>query len=317
MKKQNNFLWILKGMAIVCVIFAHCENRVSACRADEILDLVRDNIGTIGVPLFFVISGYLYNNNRPFLQFIQNKVKLIYPWLFWGTIVWLYEVLRKGFDYANIVEWLLGIGTYLWFMPTIFLFWILFYYVRKDGWKKFVLALSIMLHLLIYEFPVLSILGQVPILNNVFCQMIFFTVGMNLRDKELNRIPKWLQVIGTAICLIIPLYFNEGNMRYHSKLFPLFALAGCVVCVYLAKMISKSKISKLFIWFGERSFLIYMIHMPIVGIISNLFSRSAILLLLVLLQPVLVSIIVYVGVNVLEWLCKKMKWLRKITGVKE
>lgn len=52
MKKYNEQIYFLKGLAIICVIYAHCVNRVSYNRIDLFLDNVRNNIGTIGVPIF-------------------------------------------------------------------------------------------------------------------------------------------------------------------------------------------------------------------------------------------------------------------------
>lgn len=315
MNKKSKLIYILKAIAIICVIFAHCGNRISFCETDEIMDSIRHNIGTVGVPLFFLISGYLYNNNKHIGLFLKGKLPLVYSWLFWGTIVWLYEVLRKGFGYANLGKWLLGLGTYLWFMPTIFIFWIGFLGVKKTCGKAMVLALAVLLHTVIYEIPVLAFLNTVPIMNNVFCHMLFFAIGMVLKEWKKREFPVWAQLALALIMIVIPLYISEWRIQYHSVLFPLYAIGCSIICFCMAKQIQGRWGSNYMVWIGKHSFLIYMIHMPVAGLVSNLFSRSAITLKLVLLQPVVVLGIISVGVFVLQCVCQKFNWLGKIVGI--
>lgn len=81
--KENELIYKLKGIAIISVVCAHCGNRTSYTAIDLFLNNARNNIATIGVPLFFIISGYLMRNDKPYLQFWKRKWSTtIVPWFF-------------------------------------------------------------------------------------------------------------------------------------------------------------------------------------------------------------------------------------------
>ena len=87
------FVNILRFLAILSVICAHVSTDSSSYA-----NLVVRSCGTVGVGLFFFLSGYFfYYNKKDFIFFWKTKFKtIIVPWLFCGTIDWLYVVLRKG-----------------------------------------------------------------------------------------------------------------------------------------------------------------------------------------------------------------------------
>ena len=65
MKKKNETIYYIKGLAILSVICAHC-NSVLNHEAEFVnkCSLILQNIGTLGVICFFVISGMLFHYRK-------------------------------------------------------------------------------------------------------------------------------------------------------------------------------------------------------------------------------------------------------------
>lgn len=315
--RKNEIIYKMKGIAIISVIFAHCGNRITHSIVDMNLDYIRGSIGTIGVPIFLIISGYLYNNNKPFWEFWKSKFEsTIIPWLFWGTFVWSYEVVRKGLDYAKLSEWLLGIGTYLWYMRTIVLLWLVLYFVKKYQTKLILFFCVCAGRVIVYDFHLVPITNL--IVENFVLWLPFFIFGMVLKDSEKlkkYKIKKTNSIIA-IICVVSIVLYHRGNITYFSEMFLLYAF-GCSYIIFcmMKKFFGAGILNEELLFLGKNSFLIYMIHMPLAGAMSNLFSREIFLLYMVLLQPLGVIVIAKFGIKLLELFSEKFSWISTVTGV--
>lgn len=76
MKERETYIDIAKGIGIILVVIGHLHG---------INHIIHDFFYLFHMPLFFIISGYLYNHNNiiPLKTFIKHKIKrLIIPFLF-------------------------------------------------------------------------------------------------------------------------------------------------------------------------------------------------------------------------------------------
>lgn len=126
-KETSEIIWIAKAIAIFCVVCAHSAliNEDSG-NTNQFVSSILNYIGTMGVPLFFILSGYLFTfNKKSFGLFWRNKVKTLFlPWLFCETLLWLYIVIRKGgIGFRSWCLFLIGYGhtTYYLTILTILL----------------------------------------------------------------------------------------------------------------------------------------------------------------------------------------------------
>lgn len=99
------------------------------------------------MPLFFFISGYLYNAPSSFEKYIKKKARsLLIPYLSFGILYWvIYCVfVRKSVDFMPVVRFLtfnsngLAISGAIWYFTAAF-FADLIYYTVQEKIKKFYL----------------------------------------------------------------------------------------------------------------------------------------------------------------------------------
>ena len=89
--------WLLKAFAIIAVVACHCTNTIdNPGRINTIATYFFDAWKGSGVPIFYFCAGFFFKGSGKFLPFVKNKVvSIIVPWVFTGTLIWLYIVLRK------------------------------------------------------------------------------------------------------------------------------------------------------------------------------------------------------------------------------
>ena len=143
-KQRIGYIDILKGIGISFVVFGHVTH----------IDVMREYIWDFHMPLFFWISGMLFNRDKyaGFRSFVAHKVNtIVLPYILFFLITFLYfafiERHFRGGEFS-IPHQLLGLiyGTYegfhlnfngaLWFLPCLFSVELMFWAISKckDSW---------------------------------------------------------------------------------------------------------------------------------------------------------------------------------------
>ena len=131
MQNKNRIEWIdvAKGYGIIGVIIGHITT-----------PYITVWIYTFHIPLFFFLSGYLFRPKCGFVEFCKRKLKtLLVPYLFLSIPVVLNEY---WFHYGSSGDWIIFLNeackvlvqeryTPLWFISSLFLSNIIFYWVYK------------------------------------------------------------------------------------------------------------------------------------------------------------------------------------------
>ena len=120
---------IAKGIAMICVISAHCNTILdSATKIASMQSLLLKNYSTAGVILLFMISGYLFHADKGGKGYLLKKIRIIIPaWIVSGVIVYLYVHLRKPpVSLVDMIGFILGSGSYLYYLTVLFAFYLLF-----------------------------------------------------------------------------------------------------------------------------------------------------------------------------------------------
>lgn len=142
-KKRLDYIDALRGFAILCVVAGHSTG---------LWDNVHKMISAFLLPVFFVISGFLFQYKDeaklPFKTFFKKRFTgIMIPYFGFSIIAILYEICAGGI--SNSVDWLMilrsvvqtvtffGKST-LWFLPALFfselIFFVICKYLKKMTW---------------------------------------------------------------------------------------------------------------------------------------------------------------------------------------
>ena len=86
---NNRILWvdIAKGIGILLVLIGHVSQN----------SYISSFIYSFHIPLFFIISGYLYKNKK---NYIRNKTTtILIPYLFFSIISFIYCIYYRMYCY--------------------------------------------------------------------------------------------------------------------------------------------------------------------------------------------------------------------------
>lgn len=277
-RNESARIWQMKAWAILMVICAHCGAvSLDAPLASQIVSRLLQTLGSLGVPIFFFLAGYVfrYKKLKPWLK--DKATGLLIPWITCGVLVYLYVYLRKGgISALSLIRWLVGDGTYLWYLSVmvLLLFWArgIFFGMQKGFWTLPAASVfSVFLSAGVLVLEHFEILTFNPYLN-VFRWMWLFALGIlsghvSLLEKTRSCIP----FILIWIMALVVLSVLGVCISYWSWAFPLCA------CLTLAVFMNgygfSGSIAAYMQTLGEDSFAVYLLHMPIAGVVANLCNR--------------------------------------------
>lgn len=286
MEKQlrKNYIDVLKGIGIFFVVFGHVTHSA----------VLREYIWGFHMPLFFLISGFLFNNKKHlhFNKFFLSRMKSIYlPYVFFFLITFLYWVVieRKfrGGEYS-IQHQFLGLiyGTYegyhlnfngaLWFLPCLFSVELMFYYVskiqNKFGVFSFILFFFIMGSVIKY-----FDLNVLPLgIHTAFFGIVFFGIGFISKslEKELSRLSLIYKMFLMVCCIFFQvLAIKDGYSNVIEKTTIAYipiALLGVLFYFILSSLINKNKSLE---YIGQNSLIILAFQEQTYRAVIFVFSR--------------------------------------------
>lgn len=153
MKKIYEEIDLLKGIGIICMILGHVL----------IGESTEKYIAAFNMPLFFIVSGFLYSNtNIDFKTFAKKRFnRLIVPYIFFGLFHFIIKVpfmiIQKQSITASIYHLFLynndglPICGALWFLTALFFVYIIYYLVDKMN-KKYIKNITLILIVLLGYF---------------------------------------------------------------------------------------------------------------------------------------------------------------------
>ena len=321
-KEISDNFWALKGIAILSVICAHVGTIMLDNLFVKYCSNILNNIGIIGVGIFYFISGYYYKfNQTQKLHFLMTKMKtLIIPWLIAATIIWLYVILRKGeIAFDSWFNFLIGNGSIFYFMTNLIIYFIIFAVLSYLKNKKAYIYMQSLIFItflseifLILESNNIS-LFLTPYLN--FMLFIgYFSLGQyfqNFNKKEItlnsNRI---LLIFIILVAIFVPVRLSYW---YNFIIIPLEL--GVIISLYCLCTVMDKKLKTLLISLGKDSFAIFLWHIPIAGIIVNLTNRVDFLQYFVLIRPIIVCFIIWMGIVFLKRILKNKIMFAKCIGL--
>lgn len=249
-RRHYAYLDVLRCIAVYLVIGLHCigdmleDRALFATPTWWAMDLI-SGVVRMGVPLFFMISGYLHLTDPRtdnVGEFYRRRLgKLIPPFLVWDLIYFLYKCFTEGgwtINELGFVRELTGLGSqyHLWFVYQMAALYLLMPFLKKivdhSSEKELLIFLGVILlqptiFRLLNVVQTLAVFG--PFLAIVEGYAGFLLVGYLLGTKELSpRVRRWIYILG-LVGLVggawanfarsqptnIRLYGNEGYFITH------------------------------------------------------------------------------------------------------
>ena len=316
MKERIEWIDMAKGYGILLVIYAH---------------LGRDSLWTwmysFHLPLFFFLSGYVFNGQRKFGEFVQKKCKaILVPYFCLGIPMVMFQILlliNAGKFSLKECLWLVKSLLLqerfwtLWFIACLFclnlLLYALFRVCKKEWMVSAVSVIMPIMGLCYYKY------GGRPLPWNVdVCAMAipFFYVGYACKkygqmiEERLKEKSVW--AVSFVICASInivcwKLSLDETGLgleifqsNYGNPVFTYIAAFAGIFCLILW---SKTFIIPPIKYIGENSMLYYVWHQTIfIPIAQKILDEIGIIPFKWL------SLIIIVGlISVCNWMIKKMK----------
>lgn len=241
---RKHYIDILRGLAVLFVIFGHVLDKTDTTYIYYVFT------SPIKIPLFFVISGYLFNGNRSLPDFFKRICRgLVLPWLALSLVPILAISVMKGgsYLYENALDVITGRSV--WYMPCCIIAELIFFCIVKITRKTRITGVMLACVVLAIIGEVLIILHQLDLFmfNRALTAQIFLLIGYLLKKYEyyLNEDKVGYAWIGACLFIIlgiVSIIFYPGlNLDVHTGQYynPAISLSmiiiGCVSIFSIAK----------------------------------------------------------------------------------
>lgn len=265
MKIMNTRMrWVdsLKGIGILLVVLGHTTFPL------------KNYIFWIHMPLFFALTGVTFNPTKSLKTFFYSRLNsLIFPFLTFGFLLLsLSSVADLSVLFREVIKFLVyggakssGVVGAFWFLPTLFLAELIFYYIVNNIRKHRTLVIIFVCTL----FP-LSYFGAYKILpyNITMIPYILLYMWSGYFFKNWFNPQKEKEVfliLGSLICLLIG-YFVRFKLDLKYAIVSNWSIGFILPTVVLLTIFTYSKRmlgninSKTIVYLGQNSLVVLLVH---------------------------------------------------------
>lgn len=304
------YLDVLRSIAIYLVIMLHC---ISATIVNASLYGTRtwmvcnilNSFVRMGVPIFFMISGFLTLSDERTLHlklFYKKRLsKILVPFLVWDVIYFLTNFLFYGgtLTFKQFISELFANGSkfHLWFVYQIIALYLLAPFLKRilDNCRRreqWVLLILILLQPTLMQFlnAIQNVVTISPFRALIEGYAGFFVYGYMLGTCQLSKKAKWgiygLGVIGFLLNVVggycssstqgINMIFNAGYSLTHYLTAGALFVAVKSLFHESSERGWKRKVSVLARKVAKLSFGIYLIHVFVLGRVQIPLLRAAV-----------------------------------------
>lgn len=267
---RNKGLDVVKGIGIILVILGHNTNDLHSW------------IYTFHMPLFFMLAGIFHKSSETFIAFFKKKWKsLMIPYFTFAIMLFIFWLFigryfgESAIQKTPIRECLIGIlysvdkikgfssmefGSYIWFLPCLFIMSNIFYFLENKNKKKVFL-----IWIILFIFSEISQI-YLPIIlpwniQRACRDLIFYILGYYLSDyfKDNNTKQQfWRGVIFLGINIFIYFILKNKNVIFFKEVnYLLGGFFGSIGTIEVFRGISKNKILE---FLGKNTLVLFAFH---------------------------------------------------------
>jgi fucose 4-O-acetylase-like acetyltransferase len=264
--ERSMLIDVVRGMAITLVVLGHTNQGVGrrgwwGVHLPFSVHLDRF-IYAFHMPAFFFVSGFFLCasvDKRGPLQFTTNKLAtILYPYLIWGAVSEIGPAIFRGYmlepppTFAQFIRAMLT-GTAGWFLPTLFVTLIVAMLLRKLPMPA-VLAVTYVAGAMWH--------GQTLTWVDRAIQCLPFVIAAMWARRyfeAINRVPRWMAAV-LAVASGAAIWPVTSSSHYQDPwlVVPL-GLAGTLMLLMLAQVLSRSWMAHRFAWAGAASMGVFLV----------------------------------------------------------
>ncbi len=258
LKTRCNWIDIARLIGIFLIYVGHYG---------EILGTAYNWLTSFYVPLFFLLSGMTECfNDRGIIKNLVHKIFTIaIPYLFFGLIYSFY-ILLTTFEPRSFGEYMYyilkgnlsnpaGLGTGLWFLPTLFVISIAFSIIKKIGNKLIIFVICLALHICSL-FVINPIAGQ---------------SGMNLLWNT-DRVCNYILFFCLGYILFEPVQKIISSDKMSVRILSVLAFIVCIT--YSGTLYCGHDLLDIMQDINKVSWVVYQIIKPMISIYSVIFISA-------------------------------------------
>lgn len=284
MTEKNRLNWIdsCKGFAIILVVLGHMEKGLVSSGQfpvyNSFLSGLDRFIYTFHMPLFFIISGYIFyraycaNKEAKKVKYKNQIINSIYVYFIFSTVQWLIQ-----FAVSSEVNTELHISDlYLmpikpmspyWYTFVLVIYYVAFYYLDK---------LKINENVKLGAVAVISVAGSFFTFDVIFpvrlvlMHALFFYLGVYISKTGCTFFTKASVLVALGAVSAITLVLASIDILFTYVILP------CIVALFVFGMFNKVGVigeSKFFRWIGKYSLEIYLTHCILTAGVRVVFSK--------------------------------------------
>lgn len=271
--KNERLDWpdIIKGIAIILVVYGHVTRGLQnsgKLSFDGIFGYVDYTIYTIHMPIFFAVSGFLYergHKNRK--SFWKDKiVNIAWPYLIWTTVQVSLQTFLGASGAVNNPASLTSLlyiiwqpFSTFWFLHTLFIVFVLSHAIFR-------IQLHIILIIAFFLIFTAHFIYPIQITSDVSYGFFYFTVGRAILHKENTEFKiKYILIIANILAFIATtLIFYHLNIDVRLDF--IGTIIGLAATFNLSKFLTGTALKRPLIILGRCSMGIFVMHLIFVGI---------------------------------------------------
>ncbi|OKP96267.1 acyltransferase family protein [Paenibacillus sp. P46E] len=280
---------MVRGITILLVVVGH-----AGLTPVVLNDMFRD----FRLPLFFIVSGYLFSASKYFDNFTSllrtRIITLVVPYLSAGLLSYLLWLTLRTIEtnHTPDIAWheplvAIAYGTYsgglllnipIWFLPCLFMTQIIFCLsMRYLSGRPLFLQLAVMLSLSLIGYALSTVAFLPWNIDVALVAQLFVFIGYQLKQRQLLSKIRIFN-LGTLLLMVIFLaaaYFNSyvdmNNREYGNLLlFYTAGIAGSLLTIQMTQLLSKSRFFTAFLtYIGQESLAILIFHYGIFILLLN------------------------------------------------
>lgn len=327
-ERESELIYIIKAIAIICVVSAHCTTVKPDCGIVTLISArIINSFGSFGVPVFFILAGYLFYRTESWKKdtasfFLTKFVNLCIPWFCAATSIYIYEAIRKGGSVKLYFFSLIGYGSSFWYMSILLLIFVVYYFIsKKIGNNDMVHAVLSLLSIISFILRGIEVIpqNQLTVYLNPFNWCIYFSIGGII--EKYRVIQSFINRTWMLFGIIIGFVFDysicsEIKISYWSWCFsPIAILFSFFVFGFANSIPAKKTIVQI----GKASYFIFLyselLWCGLIVYLGNIIDLGPV----VIMRPFLVVAICMIELQLFIVLLKKLKWsylIPYITGYK-